>query len=390
MRILPYVIGTIALAFAAILAFPLLPTEMTDPPGGGQASSARSVASNATGLPLSVPPGFSMEILARVPGARAIAQDSSGDLWISQTQQGTVTRIFQRPELRGTMGVEFTGLRRPHGIAFDFQTQDLFIADEATITRYGLSARHAETPPQVIYRFPPSGRHFTRTLGFGPDDRLYVSIGSTCDVCEEKDPRNGAILSMKPDGTDVRTVATGLRNSVFFTWSQVDGRMVATEMGRDHLGDDLPPDEINIITDGAHYGWPFCYGKQIRDVSFNLQKTFDCAATEPSTIDLPAHGAPLGLAFVPEEGWPEEYWYDLLVALHGSWNRTEKTGYSVIRVPLDARGNSEGPIVEFVSGWLENGSVLGRPVDILLRPGGTMYVTDDKAGLVYLLQYQQP
>lgn len=159
-------------------------------------------------------------------------------------------------------------------------------------------------------------------------------------------------------------------------------------MGRDWLGDDLPPDEINLIADGKDYGWPYCYGKNEidpfgRDVPAEL-----CHLQIPSFIDIPAHSAPLGIAVVPEEGWPEDYWYDLIVAYHGSWNRSQPTGYKVVRHKLDAKGNYEG-VEELITGWLVSEGALGRPVDILIEPGGKMYISDDKAGVIYKVQAQK-
>ena len=199
---------------------------------------------------------------------------------------------------------------------------------------------------------------------------------------------------MNPDGSDFEEFARGLRNAVFFTWSYVDARMWATEMGRDWLGDELPPDEINIIEKGKDYGWPHCYGKNIHDVDFDknvVYKRKPCMEPfeTPSYIDIPAHSAPLGLAFVPEEGWPKEYWYDLIVAYHGSWNRNEPTGYKVVRLKLDEDGNFEG-VEDFITGWLRPDGALGRPVDILLEPGGVMYISDDKAGVIYRVSYHWP
>jgi hypothetical protein len=171
----------------------------------------------------------------------------------------------------------------------------------------------------------------------------------------------------------------------------VTGEVWATEMGRDWLGDDLPPDEINIIGEGRDYGWPICYGKNIHDAEFD-KKVYardPCADKTPSFIDIPAHSAPLGLAFFPEEGWPEEYWHDLLVAYHGSWNRSVPTGYKIVRYHLDSRGNYLGE-EDFITGWLTPAGAVGRPVDILIQPGGKLYISDDRAGLIYKVAYNPP
>jgi glucose/arabinose dehydrogenase len=166
----------------------------------------------------------------------------------------------------------------------------------------------------------------------------------------------------------------------------VSGDIWATEMGRDGLGDNLPPDEINVIHEGKFYGWPICYGKNVHDAAFDTNTYIRNPCQEPtetpSTIDLQAHSAPLGIAFVPEEGWPEDYWYNALVSYHGSWNRSEPTGYKIMRYKLDARGNYLGS-EDFLSGFLTKSGALGRPVDILIQPAGTIYVSDDKAGVIY-------
>lgn len=346
---------------------------------------------NTTDMPLTLPPGFSIEIFAgNVPEARVMAMDGMGNMWVSQRGEGTITLL----EIEGgkviSQSAIFRNLNNPHGLAIDPQNPLLlYVAEEDKISRVPL---YSDAPLEKIVNLPSGGRHFTRTIGFGPDDRLYVSIGSTCDVCEEPNPKHAAIHSLNRDGSDFKEFARGLRNSVFFTWSFVDGRMWATEMGRDGLGDDLPPDEINIIGEGKNYGWPICYGKNIHDTEFDTNTYIRNPCMEPfeisSHIDIPAHSSPLGLAFIPEEGWPEEYWYNLLVAYHGSWNRSEPTGYKLVRFKLDEKGNYLGE-EDFIYGWLqEKGGALGRPVDILIQPGGIMYVSDDKAGVIYRVTYQ--
>lgn len=335
---------------------------------------------------LKVAPGFNIEIFAEnLPGARVIRQDDLGNMWVSRPSDGVVTLLeIQNGKVINQYDI-FKGLNKPHGLALNPQEPHmLYIAETDKISRVRL---YTEAEMEKIADLPGGGNHFTRTIGFGPDNRLYVSIGSSCNVCHETDPRRAKIFSMKKDGSDFKEHARGLRNAVFFTWSYVDGRMWATEMGRDLLGDDLPPDEINITSQNKNYGWPTCYGKNIHDTEFDKNTYIRNPCMEPfetqSYIDIPAHSAPLGLAFVPEEGWPEEYWYNLLVAYHGSWNRTEPTGYKVVRVKLDANGNYFGT-EDFITGWLaEDGSVIGRPVDILIQPGGVMYISDDKAGIIY-------
>lgn len=350
------------------------------------APSDISKTGNETRLPLTLPPGFSISLFAKdLPGARVMAMDALGNMWVSRPAAGAVTLLEIKDEKVIAQNDIFRGLKNPHGIAFDPEDPFMLtIAEENTISRV---RTYSGGEPEKIAELPEGRGHFTRTLGFGPDGRLYISIGSSCNVCVEEDTRRAKIFSLKKDGSDFKEFARGLRNAVFFTWSFVDGRMWATEMGRDLLGDDIPPDEINIIQEGENYGWPICYGKNIHDADFdkNVYVRNPCMEPfeTPSYIDIPAHSAPLGLAFVPEEKeWPEEYWHNLFVAYHGSWNRSAPTGYKVVRIKLDAKGNYAGT-EDFITGWLTDEGVLGRPVDILIRPGGIMYISDDKAGVIY-------
>jgi len=342
---------------------------------------------DTSATPITIGAGFSIETFAKdLAGARVMARDGFGNFWVSQPSEGRVSLVTVEEGKVTRVDPVFRGLNRPHGLAIDPQNAFLlYIAETDKISRVPINR---DGPMEKIADLPAGGGHFTRTIAFGPDDRLYVSIGSSCNVCNEDDPRRAAIYSMERDGSDFRPVATGLRNAVFFDWSYIDGRMWATEMGRDNLGDDLPPDEINIVEEGKNYGWPICYGKNIHDTNFDKNTYIRNPCEEPfempSYINIEAHSAPLGLVFVPEEGWPEEYWYDLFVAYHGSWNRSVPTGYKIARIPLDDKGRKTGPIEDFISGWLTaDGRVLGRPVDILLEPGGMMYISDDHSGVIY-------
>lgn len=344
-----------------------------------------SSSSNTTNFPLKLPSGFSISVFAKnLPGARVITFGYGGNMWVSQTSEGKITElIIQNDKVANTI-TRFSNLNRPHGLIFSSESpgNELFFAEEHKISRVLLDT---EDKGSKVIDLPKGARHFTRTLGFGPDGRLYVSIGSTCDTCYEKDPRHAAIYSMNKDGSDFKLFAKGLRNSVFFTWHPETKQMWTTEMGRDFLGDNLPPEEINIIEQGKDYGWPICYGKNIQDTKFDPKNyvVSPCTDKIPSYIDMPAHSAPLGLAFIPGNSkWPEEYWYNLLVAFHGSWNRTEPDGYKIIRLKLDKQGNYLGT-EDFISGWLTSNGALGRPVDILVQSNGTMYVSDDKAGVIY-------
>jgi glucose/arabinose dehydrogenase len=260
----------------------------------------------------------------------------------------------------------------------------LYIAEEDKIISI---PTYSEPDTIKIADLPAGGSHRSRTIGFGPDGMLYAAIGSTCNVCHETDERRAAILRGGSDGRDLKVWARGLRNTVFFTWRE-DGKMFGADMGRDFLGDDLPPDEINILREG-NFGWPICYGKNIHDGEFDKNVYIRDPCMEPfeigSYIDIPAHSAPLGLAFIPKNSrWPREYWGDLLVAYHGSWNRSVPTGYKVVRYEFDDRGEYAGKVSDFVTGFLtDSGAVLGRPVDINVSLDGFAYISDDYAGIIY-------
>lgn len=357
-------------------------------PGPGQNSLLDvQEGENSTGFPLRLPPGFSISLFARdLGGPRVMTWDPQGRLLVSIPGRGTVVALANTDtdSEADTSATVITNLNRPHGLAF--YNDKLYVAETDAVAMYDYDVQTAKASNRKeIVQLSGGGNHFSRTIGFGPEDgKLYISAGSTCNACAEKDWRRALIMVANSDGSDLREYATGLRNSVFFTWSYVDGRMWATEMGRDLLGDDIPPEEINIIQDGAFYGWPYCFGKNVHDTSFDASADARsrCGNAEPSHIDMQAHSAPLGLAFIPEEGWPEEYRYNLVVAFHGSWNRAEPTGYKIVRVKLDASGEYLG-IEDFITGWLTKDDTLGRPVDILVQPGGVMYISDDKAGVIY-------
>jgi len=281
----------------------------------------------------------------------------------SLTSQGRVVAIPN-----GTTETIASGLTRPHGIAF---TDDkLYVAqlNEVTLFEYDKENLKAFNPRKII-DLPGGGRHFTRSLLI-KDGKLYVSIGSSCDTCIEKDERFAAIWRANLDGSDFKPFATGLRNSVFMAVNPQTKEIWATEMGRDFLGDDIPPDEVNIIREKGFYGWPYCWGEANPDKDFNKDgRSFDCTKSINPEVSLPAHSAPLGLSFLNG---------DLLVAYHGSWNRTTPTGYKVVKY-------AKGQLTDFISGWLKGSDVLGRPADILVKDGD-VYISDDKTGVIYLLK----
>lgn len=329
---------------------------------------------NQTNFPLKIPPGFSLSVLARgLDKPRVLVLDTHGNRIVSIPSQGRVVA------LKNIVTV-VENLNEPHGLAF--RNEKLYIAETDQVSVYDYDQKTFKAKNKLkILDLPNEGGHSTRTLLI-KDNQLFVSIGSSCNICKESDNRRAAILTADLNGNNVRNYATGLRNAVFMKEHPKTGEVWVTEMGRDLLGDDIPPDEINIVKVGKDYGWPYCYGKQITDPFNKNQK--DCQQTEPSYIDLQAHSAPLGLAFIPDN-WPEEYRDDMLVSFHGSWNRSIPTGYKIVRIKLDSGGKYEGT-EDFITGWLQGNQVLGRPVDLLFDNQGNLFISDDKAGVIYLLK----
>ena len=316
-------------------------------------------SSNSTGLPLNLPLGFSIGYAAKgLDCPRDLEFDPNGTLIASIPCQNKVVSITPT-----TIGLIASGLNRPHGLAYT--NGHLYIAETDKVTLDG----------KKILDLPTGGNHTTRSI-LVKDGKLYVSMGSTCNVCHEADSKRAAVWVANLDGSDFRLFASGLRNSVFLIRNSKTNDIWATEMGRDWLGNDLPPDEINIIRENEIYGWPACYGQDILDTSFAPQGR--CNAATSSFIDLPAHSAPLGLAFIPDS-WPPQYRAKLLVAYHGSWNRNPPDGYKIVLIDPQTK-----QISNFVTGWLQSdGTSLGRPVDLIFDPSGNLYVSDDKGGAVY-------
>lgn len=364
------------------------------------ARSAPELPQDGSPLPFSLPEGFQAYVYADdVPGARVMARDPKGALLVSLTSEGSVV-VLPNLDSDGKADkkiVILENLNNPHGLlvmcsdtGFESVDQDdctLYVAESHRVAAYRYDAdTYSAVFEKTIAELPDDGGHDTRSLMLHPDGkRILISVGSSCNVCEEKDTRRAAILAHDLQTNAVSMFATGLRNTVFMTTHYVTGDIWGTDMGRDMLGDDIPPDEVNIIAGGAWYGWPWFYGKNVEDLKFspNTRPSFAQQPVE-SHLDIPAHSAPLGLALIPEEGWSEDLWYDLLVAYHGSWNRSTPTGYKIVRFPLNAQGNSEGPAVDFMNGFMtQSGEVVGRPVDIIAEPGGSLFISDDRAGLVY-------
>ncbi len=335
---------------------------------------------------IAVPDGFVHSLYASgIPNARVLRFAPNGDLLVSAPRSGRVLLLERDANGDGSADAIHTileGLDRPHGI--DFHEGWLYIAEGSRISRvrYDTDARRVTgSLERVVTDLPDGGNHWTRTLRFGPDGLLYVSIGSSCNVCEEKDRRRAGLLRFQPDGSGEELFATGLRNSVGFDWQPESGDLYATDNGRDLLGDDIPPCELNRLTAGGFYGWPFAYGDRVRDPDFGLGHEREIAASIPPSHAFRAHNAPLGINFVRGGNAPASLRGAALVALHGSWNRREKDGYKVVSLHWAPDGHIEER--DFATGFLHDGGVIGRPVDVAEGPDGAFYISDDFAGSIY-------
>lgn len=353
-------------------------------------------------LPFTLPDGFTAKLFTlEAPGARALARDPSGILVASLTSKGMVSAF---PDKNGDGFSDGTvtileNLNQPHGILFSCAdgSCSLFVAEENKVSRYSYDPETTTAVfVEVIAELPTKGGgHSTRSLEMHPDgERLLVSVGSTCNVCTEEDERRAAVLAIDLKSKNTSVFARGLRNTVFMESNPYDGSIWGTDNGRDLLGDDIPPDEVNVISENGNYGWPTCYGMNVHDTDFDKNTYIRAPCSEPfetpARINLQAHSAPLGITFIPEEGWPEMYRGDILVAYHGSWNRSVPTGYKIVRFDYSFAKNYLGAEEEFMTGFLKDGEAIGRPVDILAEPGGVLFVSDDKAGVIYRILYTAP
>lgn len=341
-----------------------------------------------------LPPGFHWTLFADdVPNARELRITRHGDLLVATPNRNQIIFLArdQDGDGRHDKKIILDKLNGPNGIDFytDEKQQDwLYVAEEDAIGRILFSHDQGEVQGEyqkIVIGLPSGGNHWKKSLRFGPDDMMYVSIGSSCNVCIEKDERRAAILRYRPDGSSEEIFASGLRNSEGFDWSPEDGALYATDNGRDLLGDDFPPCELNKIEQGLFYGWPFENGDGVPDPDYGKdQTTNDNIFTRP-VHNFRAHNAPLGIAFLHNKNIPDSHQFSALVALHGSWNRSKKDGYKVVSL----HWQNNGSIIEkdFMSGFLNEDETIGRPAEIAVSEQGDIYISDDYAGAIYYIRY---
>ena len=338
---------------------------------------------------LTVPPGFEVSVFAAdVPNARQITAGGDGLYYVGSRRAGVVYAVVDKDNdfVAEEVVIIARDLYMPSGVAYRDRT--LFVAEVDRIIAFDdINDRYRESPvPRTVYdKLPSDAHHGWKSIEFGPDGALYIPVGAPCNVCQVADP-HGTILRLNIDTQESTVVARGVRNSVGLAWHPVSGELWFSDNGRDMLGDDLPPGEINRLrTEGAHFGFPFRHGGQVDDPQFGTQG--DGHSFTPPAIELGAHVAPLGITFYTGSRFPAEYRHNLFVAEHGSWNRSRKAGYRVMRASFDAAGELLA-YQPFISGWLIGESHWGRPVDFEQLADGSLLVTDDHSGVVYRVTYR--
>lgn len=342
-----------------------------------------SLAGQARVEALELPEGLTASLYTdAVPNARSMTRGPDGVLYVGSRGAGNVYAVVDRDgdHTVDVVHVIASGLRQPNGVAY--RGGSLWVAEEHRVIRFvDLDARLTSPPePEVVYEtFPVRNQHQWKYLAFGPDGWLYVTVGAPCNICESEDERFATILRMQSDGTGLEVYARGVRNSVGLAWHPETDELWFTDNGRDWLGDDSPPDELNHArAAGLHFRNPYCHGGTIEDPDVS---GMPCEETEPPMRRLQPHGASLGLRFYAHDALGERYRGGLLIAQHGSWNRSEPVGYRVMFVPMDE--GTPGAPEELVTGWLVGPIAWGRPVDVEVLDDGSVLVSDDGAGAIY-------
>ena len=337
---------------------------------------------------ISMPPGFKISIYASgIEGARSLTLGDNGVVFVGSRSEGRVYALVD--ENGDGKKVEVltvaSNLDTPNGVAY--HNGSLYVAEISRIVRYDNIFENLNQPkaPVVVYDLLPKERHHGwKFIGIGPDEKLYVPVGAPCNICASEDERFASIMRMNLAGAETEIFAHGVRNTVGFDWHPLNGELYFTDNGRDWLGDDLPPDELNHAPiKGMHFGYPYYYGDNLADPEFKEQPQI--SSLSMPAMKLEAHVAPLGMRFYTGEMFPDEYKNQIFIAEHGSWNKTSLIGYRIVLVRLqDGKPISQEV---FAQGWLNSAVPWGRPVDVLVMPDGALLVSDDRANAVYRISY---
>lgn len=373
--------------------------------------SCASAAEPPNALNLNLPAGFEINIFAKLEATpRMLAFDKNGNLFVTLAKSNQVVMLpdANKDGISEAAVLISGALNSPNGLTF--VDEDLLVANQNGVVK--LTKNEGKwSSPQPFIRGLPSGGHTVKTIKLGPDNHLYLNVGSSCNVCVEDNPLRATILRYTLDGksagsletlgrhTPNPTWASGLRNSQGFAWHPQTGAMFATNNGADmrsnkkngKVNDELPPEHFNKIEPGKHYGWPYCWGdgkgSMTQDPNF-VGEANVCNAATPPAITLTSHSTPIGVTFLDKTNFPAEYKNDAILALHGSWNRKVLSGYKLVRVKFN--GDKPVEVVDFVTGWLNvsKNEAWGRPVDVITGPDGALYVSDDRANYIYRISYK--
>lgn len=344
---------------------------------------------------IKMPDGFKIELFATdLPNARMIVRGAEGTIFVSTRNRGALYAVRDtngdgKADKQWTIAEE-KSLDTPNGIAF--HDGALYVAEYRRLIRFDDIENRLDNPPAPVVlfdQFPEKMGHHWKYAAIGPDGWLYVNIGAPGNIVnmEAEEPLYATISRMRLDGTGLEIYARGVRNSVGFTWHPETGNLWFTDNGRDWMGDDIPPCELNEATEqGQHFGYPYCHGDDIPDPQFGAERS--CDEFVKPVQNLGPHTAPLGLKFYTGDMFPAEYKNAILIAEHGSWNRSIPIGYRVSMVRLDAEGKSKGYEM-FAEGWLQRTRAWGRPVDLLVLPDGSLLISDDGADCIYRVSYEK-
>ena len=339
---------------------------------------------------IQLPPGFTIAVYTdKVPNARGMTLGKNGTVFVGSMSKGDVYALVDsdgdhRADKVFTIA---SGLQVPVGVAY--RNGSLYVSALNRILRFDEIEQRLANPPKPVIvtdRFPHETHHGWKFIAFGPDGKLYVPVGAPCNICEPDPDRYALISRMNTDGSGYEIVARGVRNSVGFDCDPMSHQLWFTDNGRDWLGDDQPPDELNHAPKlGMHFGYPYCHGGTIPDPEYGSKRP--CSDFTPPVVNLGPHVASLGMRFYTGKMFPPEYQNQIFIAEHGSWNRSKKIGYRITSVVRDEPGRLRYSV--FAEGWLQGQEAWGRPVDVLVMPDGALLVSDDLAGVIYRISYKK-
>lgn len=342
---------------------------------------------------LEAPAGFKVEVYAEnIPNARQMAKGENGVIYVGTRRDGRVHAVvdWDQDHKADTVYTIASDLRLPNGVAY--KDGSLYVAEVSKIWRYDNIQQNLGNPPAPVLvtdDYPTEGHHGWKYIAFGPDDMLYVPVGAPCNVCnkEDENPVFASLTRLDPKSGQIEIIAHGIRNTVGFTWHPETGNLWFTDNNRDWMGDDTPPGELNELTkEGQHFGFPFLHGSDVWDPEFGEDGKESNHNFKKPVRELGPHVAALGLMFYTGDMFPEAYKNQVLIAEHGSWNRSKKIGYRITTVTFDDNG-SPVSYEPFITGWLQGEEVKGRPVALLLLDDGSVLISDDHENRIYRVYY---